>query len=129
MLGVIIGVSTVIAVFAIGQGAQSAVDEQFAGLSAKSILVMGTRGGTASSKLAIEDVASIREQAKNIGRATGVTQGSVTVSYDSLDSSFIAVGTDLEYFAISNLNLSAGRLFAEDEMDSKARVVVIGSGW
>ncbi len=128
MLGVIIGVSTVIAVFAIGQGAQSAVDEQFAGLSAKSILVMGTRGGTASSKLAIEDVEFIREQAENIGRATGATQGTVAVSYDSQESSFSAVGTDIEYFSISNLELSDGRLFTEDEMDSKARVALLGSG-
>ncbi|MEA3450092.1 MAG: ABC transporter permease [Patescibacteria group bacterium] len=130
MLGVIIGVSTVIAVFAIGQGAQSAVDEQFAGLSAKSILVMGTfsRGATASSKLEIKDVKLIREQAKNIGRATGITQGSVTVSYNSLDSSFTVIGTDIEYFAISNLELNTGRLFTEEEMNDKAKVVLLGSG-
>ena len=44
MLGIIIGVSTVIAVFAIGQGAQQAVNEQFQGLSANSIIVMPTLG-------------------------------------------------------------------------------------
>ena len=40
MLGIIIGVSTVIAVFAIGQGAQDAVDEQFQNISANSIIIM-----------------------------------------------------------------------------------------
>ncbi|MCK5211879.1 ABC transporter permease [Candidatus Parcubacteria bacterium] len=44
MLGIIIGVSTVIAVFAIGQGAQQAVDDQFQGLSANSILGYGNEG-------------------------------------------------------------------------------------
>ncbi len=102
MLGVIIGVSTVIAVFAIGKGAESAVDDQFAGLSAKSIIVFGGFGGgkggpTASSKLNIEDVQVIREEAKLIGVATGVVQGNATISYDGTEGSFAVIGTDLNF--------------------------------
>ena len=40
MLGIIIGVATVIAVFAVGQGAQQSVNSQFQNLSANSILIM-----------------------------------------------------------------------------------------
>lgn len=129
MLGVIIGVSTVIAVFAIGMGAESAVDEQFAGLSAKSVMIMGMsgRGATASSKLGIEDVEVIREEAEHIALATGIKQGNSTISYNSNESSYAVVGTDLDFFTISNLEMVEGRLFTEEEMDSKEKVVVLGS--
>ena len=125
MLGIIIGVSTVIAVFAIGQGAQNAVDEQFAGLSAKSIMVMQMGGKSASSKLSIDDVAVIKEQSQNIEEATGILQGSGAVSYNLVDGSNTVVGTDLDFFSISKLELSSGRLFTEEE--SRSRVALIGS--
>ncbi|MCK5510183.1 ABC transporter permease [Candidatus Parcubacteria bacterium] len=130
MLGIIIGVSTVIAVFAIGQGAREAVDEQFAGLSAKSIMVMRSmgRGATASSKLALEDVKVIREKAKHIALATGVIQGNSVVSYETGEDSFAIVGTDLDFFEISKQEIVGGRMFTEEEINSKGRLVIIGSG-
>lgn len=134
MLGVIIGVSTVIAVFAIGKGAETAVDEQFAGLSAKSIMIMGTAGrgqgggsATQSSKLDIEDAELLREEAEYIGAATGIKQGNASVSYNSTESSYTLVGTDLDFFTISNLNLISGRLFTGEEMVDKDKVVILGS--
>lgn len=134
MLGVIIGVSTVIAVFAIGQGAQTAVNEQFEGLSAKTIMVMSGFGGrpnggaSRSSKLSIDDIGVIRERSAYVNTATGVIQGNGTLSYDSIDESFAIVGTDLEFFKISNLELASGRFFTEEEIFSKDKVAIIGSG-
>ncbi len=125
MLGIIIGVSTVIAVFAIGQGAQNAVDEQFAGLSAKSIIVMQTGGRSVSSKLSINDVRIIKEESKYIESATGILQGSSAVSYGLIDGSYTVVGTDLDFFTISKLELSSGRIFTDEE--KKDRVAILGS--
>ena len=129
MLGIIIGVATVIAVFAIGQGARVAVDEQFAGLSAKSIMVMRSmgRGATASSKLEINDVKIIREKAEHIALATGVIQGNSAVSYESNESSFSVVGTDLDFFEISKQEIVNGRIFTKEEADSKDRLIILGS--
>lgn len=130
MMGIVIGVSTVIAVFSIGKGAETAVDEQFAGLSAKSIIVMGMfgrPGATASSKLSIDDVDVLRENARYLGAVTGAIQGSATVSNGSNEDSFEVVGTDLEFFSISNLKLAGGRLFTAEEMEEKAKLALIGS--
>ncbi len=129
MLGIIIGVSTVIAVFAIGKGAESAVDEQFAGLSAKSIIIMGSmgKGATASSKLDIEDLEVIRENSEYVGDSTGAFQGNATISYNSNEDSYTVVGTDLEFFDISNLKLIEGRLFTEEEINSKDKLVILGN--
>ena len=129
MLGIIIGVSTVIAVFAIGQGAQQAVDDQFAGLSAKTIIVMrmSGRGATASSKLEVEDAQIIREKAVNIETVTGAIQGNGTVAYGSASESYGIVGTDLDFFVVSKLEPVAGRLFTESEMAAKSKVALLGS--
>lgn len=127
MLGIIIGVSTVIAVFAIGQGAKNAVDAQFAGLSAKSIIVMGSfnRGATASTKLSLDDIEAIKGSSLYIGAATGMIQGNGALSYDSIDDNSSIVGTNADFFDISNLELASGRFFSDQE--GKDRVVVIGS--
>ena len=130
MLGIIIGVFTVIAVFAIGKGAESAVDDQFAGLSAKSIIVMGSmgkQGPKTSSKLDIEDIQVIKEESQYIGTATGIVQGKSTISYESNEDSYSVIGTDLDFFNISNLKLVAGRLFTEEEMENKDKLTILGS--
>jgi putative ABC transport system permease protein len=128
MLGIIIGVATVIAVFAIGQGAMQAVDDQFQNLSANSIIVMGNigRGATQSSKLAPADAATILDQAQYIKAAAGSITGNMTMSYESNSGSYNVIGADANYFAIANLNLESGRFFDTAEADNKAMVAVIG---
>lgn len=130
MLGIIIGVSTVIAVFAIGQGAQQAVDEQFEGLSAKSILIMNMRGrgATGSSKLDTADAKVILEQAEHVAEATALIRGSKTVSYGTESSNLDITGVDESYFAISNLDLDQGRLFTLQDISTQAKIAILGSG-
>jgi len=130
MLGIIIGVSTVIAVFAIGQGAQQAVNEQFEGLSAKTIMVMGMRGkgSVSSSKLTVEDAKIIQEKGQYIELATGAIQGNASISYGATSASLSIIGSDLDYYTISNLELGSGRLITEDELANKDKVAILGSG-
>jgi len=129
MLGIIIGVTTVIAVFAIGQGAQNAVDAQFQNLSANSIIIMGTfgRGATQSSKLSTADAQAIMAQAEHVKSAAGSITGNLSASYGSESGSYNIIGADANYFSISNLKLGSGRFFEESDLDSKAMVAVIGS--
>ena len=130
MLGIIIGVSTVIAVFAIGQGAKQAVDDQFEGLSAKSIMVLSSRSreATASSKLKTTDASVLMEKANYIEVAVGSIQGNADVSYGSESSSLTVVGASDGYFEVSNLELQAGRFFTEDDIEATEKVAVLGSG-
>jgi len=130
MLGVIIGVSTVIAVFAIGQGAQNTVNEQFQGLSANSILIMGNmgRGNIGSSKFALSDAKVILEEADHISQATGIIQGEATVVYASESDSLSVMGVEGAYFDISSLEIFQGRLINNEDVSGNERVVVLGSG-
>jgi putative ABC transport system permease protein len=130
MLGIIIGVSTVIAVFAIGQGAQQAVNSQFQNLSANSILVMSMRGrgSVGSSKLSIADAKIIMEKAIYVDKITAAIQGNSTVVYGGTSGSASISGVDENYFGVSNLKLAFGRLLTADDISSRAKVAVLGSG-
>lgn len=129
MLGIIIGVTTVIAVFAVGQGAQNAVNAQFQNLSANSIIIMGMfgRGATQSSKLTTADARAIMEKAEHVKSAAGSIMGNLSASYGSESGSYSVIGADANYFSISNLKLGSGRFFEEADVDSKAMAAVIGS--
>jgi putative ABC transport system permease protein len=128
MLGIIIGVATVIAVFAVGKGAQESVSSQFQNLSANSVLIMPNRGRgfTSSSKLATSD-AQLLLSAEHISSATGAIQGNASVSYGSVDKSYGVVGVDANFISISNLTIEQGRGIETDDIDNKTNVAVVGS--
>ena len=128
MLGIIIGVATVIAVFAVGKGAQQTVNAQFQNLSANSILIMPNRGRgfTSSSKLKTED-AQLLLSADHISSAAGAIEGDASVSYGSTDKSYSVVGVDQNFITLSNLSVASGREITTDDISGKAEVAVIGS--
>ena len=128
MLGIIIGVSTVIAVFAIGQGAQKAVDEQFQGLSANSIIVMSLRGKIESSKLETADSKIIIENCPHIPEATAIIQSSMAISFETEESSFNVMGVESNYFKMSGIDTNQGRLITIEDIENNERVAILGSG-
>lgn len=127
MLGIIIGVATVIAVFAVGQGAQNAVNAQFQNLSANSIIVMPNRGRgfTSSSKLKTAD-ATILSATEHISAAAGAIEGNASVSYGSVDKSYSVVGADQNFLGMANLKIKDGRSISEEDVAGKSMVAVIG---
>ena len=129
MLGIIIGVATVIAVFAVGKGAQESVNAQFQNLSANSILIMPNRGRgfTSSSKLKTADAALLLEKAEHVSSATGAIQGNSSVSYGSIDKNYSVVGVDQNYLAVSNLTVERGRAISAEDIEGRAMVAVVGS--
>jgi putative ABC transport system permease protein len=129
MLGIIIGVATVIAVFAIGQGAQQSVNAQFQNMSANTILVMATRGRgfTSSSKLATADAQIILQKSQYITAATGAISGQAAVSYGSTNENYDVVGVDTSYFGISHLTVTDGRAITADDVTNHSMVAVIGA--
>lgn len=134
MLGIIIGVCTVIIVFAIGQGAQKDVADQYKNLSVNSIMIMGSMGGgrpgeaASSSKLSEDDVEVILDNSEYITTAAAVVQSSnTTISYENTSSTGSLMGVNNAFFDISNLNISYGRIFTEEENTDSGMLVVLGS--
>lgn len=134
MLGIIIGVCTVIVVFAIGQGAQKDVADQYKNLSANSIMIMGSMGGgrpgevASTSKLSEDDAKAILDGTTYITSDTAVIQVSnSTIAYDSATSSGSVMGVNNAFFSISNLAIQYGRVFTEAENTDSNASIVLGS--
>jgi len=127
MLGIIIGVATVIAVVGIGAGAQRKIEEQFKNLSVTSLIVMANRG-TSSSKLDVGDVAYVEKNAEFIKNGTGTVSGSATISYQKENGSYTVMGIDEKTFEVSNLDIAYGRLITAKEITDRGKVAIIGTG-
>jgi len=129
MLGIIIGVSTVIAVFGVGKGVEATVNKQFQGLSANSLLITSNqeRGATASSKFKASDGQVIKDKAEHIKDVTVLARGSATVSFGKESGNFSAMGVGANYFQVSNYKIASGRFFDDAEVLNRAKTIVLGS--
>jgi len=130
ILGIIIGVSTVIAVFGIGKGAEQSVNEQFQGLSANSLIIMSSRSrdATSSSKLQSSDVEVIMEGTEHISGATALVTGNASASFGSESLNLGISGIDTDYFDVAGYELSQGRSFSEEEVEDRTKIAILGSG-
>jgi len=133
MLGIIIGVCAVIIVFAIGQGAEKDVADQYKNLSVNSIMIMGAMGGgpheaASSSKLSDDDAQYLLDNSSYLTAAAAVVQSSNTaINYGSASSTGNLMGVGSAFFDISNLEIRFGRIFAEEENTESSMVAVLGS--
>lgn len=126
MLGIIIGVATVIAVVGIGVGAKQAIEEQYKNLSVNTLMVMPTRGSAASTRVSEEDVPFVLENSTLIEKGTAMVMGSDTVTYAKEEVSGSVVGGQASVFELLNLNLLGGRTFTEAEVSARGNLVVLG---
>lgn len=135
MLGVIIGVGSVIVMISISQGAKAAVDAQISALGANSLQVRpgssfrgGVRGGAGSATpLSDEDVEALREQIPYVIAAAGIIQQrGLTAVVDGVNWSTEVIGAHPDYFFVRDWAIVEGRAFTVPELDGAARVAVLG---
>lgn len=132
MLGIIIGVAAVIAMLAMGSGAQKQIMDRFTAMGTNLLTIRpGQRGshGVVSGtqqNLTLEDALSIANEVKDITMVAPGIQGSVQLKYLNKNTRTNAYGTSSTYFAIRNMEIERGRAFSEGDADRAARVAVIG---
>ena len=130
MLGIIIGVSTVIIVIGIGLGAQQKIKDQYKNMSVESIIVRAggnTRGaGRVVSKLKKDDVDYVLQNAEDVRDGMTIAQGDATVAFGKDSASYTVFGIEQKFFGITNLKLKAGNDFTADQYISEDKVVIIG---
>lgn len=134
MLGIIIGVGSMISMAAIGAGAQAQVQEQIRSFGANVLMVNpnaraqnGVRSaGNIRRPLTIEDAKAIAELG-SVRLAAASVAGSAQIVHGSQNWATTVNGTTSDHFAIRDWKLASGRFFSpEDERDA-GKVVVIGS--
>jgi putative ABC transport system permease protein len=135
MLGVIIGIASVIMVTSVGQGVQKATEQQIQALGTNVMLVLsgparigGVSQGTGSaSTLTWEDAIAIGQQVPAAEGVTAFLQRTVQVVAGDRNASTSVIGTDLGYLPVKDLKLQLGQFFSQTDLDSANPVVVLGS--
>jgi putative ABC transport system permease protein len=134
MLGIIIGVASVIAMLAIGQGSKQTVEQSVSSLGTNSIMVYpgtsttgGVRGGAGStSTLTIDDADAIKARCDKVDHVTPVVQKRVQTIYGSQNWNTTVMGGLNDYFYIRNCVIETGTEFTEADLRSAAKVCVLG---
>lgn len=134
MLGIIIGVGAVIAMVALGQGAQQQVQQQIAALGSNMLFVgAGTmnRGGVhlgmGNTQTLVEgDVEAIVRECPAVAMAAPGSGAGVQTVFGNDNWGTRVTGTEPQYFDIREWPLREGVRFTEEDVRSAATVVVIG---
>jgi putative ABC transport system permease protein len=134
-LGIIIGVSAVIALVSIGQGAQHMVQNQISSFGSNLLFVMPgnvvqnganitTAGG---NSLTIEDVIAIERELHGIAGASPVLNASRQGVYGNQNWNLRIQGTNEKFTRIRTWPTSRGAFFTDADVQSAARVIVLGN--
>jgi putative ABC transport system permease protein len=133
MLGVIIGISSVIAISSIGEGVQRSTENNIRGLGTDVLQVMAgsaqsggvSQGQGSVTTLTWEDAQAIAQEAPSATVVSAYLQRNAQVVYGEKNTSTTIYGTDLSYPAARNTFPKTGRFFTPDELESAASVAVI----
>jgi putative ABC transport system permease protein len=135
MLGIIIGVASVILLVSIGSGLQSFVTAQFESLGSNAIFVLpgkinpagaGAGPPSANSKLTLQDARRIKNLGPPITGAIPLISHQTTVSYQGNTEVVEVVGTLPEYKDLRNTAAEKGRWFTNSENERGKKVALLG---
>lgn len=134
MLGIIIGVASVIAMLAIGEGSNASIKSQISSMGTNLISVMPEsrrRGGvqqgrSASQTLDLADVAFIEKNSELVEAVSPEVGGSGQAIVGSNNWPTQILGGNEEYSYIKKYTIASGRIFSAQEINSAAKVVLLG---
>lgn len=137
MLGVIIGVGSVIAMVSIGQGAQASVQEQIASVGTNLLFVRagsqntgGVRSGTdqgGTNTLTVEDIEAIKREVPSVGMASPSVMNRSQIVFGNQNWNTQIQGVSEQYLDIRKWKMQSGTFFTEADVRTAARVAVIGA--
>jgi putative ABC transport system permease protein len=133
-LGIIIGVAAVIAMVAIGEGAKAQVEQAFASMGTNLLIVMpgstvggGAHGGFGSMPtLTWDDLKAMQNEVPSVRNAVPRLRTNAQVLSEDQNWTTQITGTTPEYFDLRNWKMARGVRFTQSDVDSGAKVLVIG---
>jgi putative ABC transport system permease protein len=133
MLGIVIGVSAVIAVVALGRGAQQAVNDRIASLGTTLLTVspgQARSGGVMSfdvrSRLLMEDAQALIDRGTEIAAVQPEMSSNLQVQYLNKNTGTQVIGTSSNYLEVRKYEMEAGRFFTHAEDLGRQRLAVVG---
>jgi putative ABC transport system permease protein len=133
MLGIVIGVAAVIAMIALGTGAENAVKDRIAKLGTTVLQINPQRvnqGGVNTmnmAKLTTKDVAAIRDNAPHVAGVNWQQDKSLQVIWRNKNTNVQITGTNSNFLEVRGFRLDVGRMFNDVEDNARRRVAVLGA--
>lgn len=139
ILGVVIGVASVIIIMAVGRSAQALIIDQIQGVGSNLIAVLPGASnedgppasvfGIAVTTLTYDDLQAIRNSRRlpEIEDGAGYVSGSVSISYRDSSVNASLTGTTASYLNVEDSEIGKGRFFTEEENLNLSRVAVLGN--
>ena len=134
MLGIIIGVASVIAMLAIGEGSKESIRTTISAMGSNMITIRpgaddrGPARGSGGNvqTLVLEDYAAIKEEATLLSYITPIVNGGGQVINGSNNWPSTVYGVNPEYLNIKVVGLQSGSMFTDAEVKSASKVALIG---
>lgn len=137
MLGIIIGVASVITMLAIGQGSKSSIRNQISEMGSNMLTIRpgadrGPGGGgvrmsaDAMQTIKMEDLEAIRDQCPDLAAISPGVSSSGQAIYGANNTPTTMNGVNTEFLTIRKYEVSEGEMFTEADIHSSAKVCIIG---
>ena len=134
MLGIIIGVAAVIAMVAIGSGATASIQAQIQSIGSNIIMVSSgslTTGGMrlgsgASQTLSEDDAKAISAECPAVSAVAPTVRGGAQLMFGNSNWATSIQGTTPDYLTIRDLSVASGHAFTDQDVDSAAKVALLG---
>jgi putative ABC transport system permease protein len=139
MLGIIIGVASVITLMSIGKGSTAQILSNIESMGANLITIssgarfvsvgpgrVGSAGGSTQT-LTMEDAEAIAEQVTYISAVAPSSSSNLQLVVGGENINSQVTGTTPEYMSVTNLKLASGTFFSEQQYERGAKVAVLGS--
>lgn len=131
MLGIIIGVGSVIVMLALGNGATKKITSQISSLGSNLLIVFPARnlnndGKSKKRNFTMQEVDTIRSRLIGVRAVAPFSSTSVVVQYFAQNTQTQANGITQDYFEVTGWNLAMGREFREGEYTSGTNVCILG---
>jgi putative ABC transport system permease protein len=131
MLGIVIGVSAVITMVTLGNGATRAVQTQIASLGSNLLMILpGQRMGPGSGggpAFQVADVDAVRQQVGGLQGVAPEVRSGATLVANGRNWSAQVTGSTNDWFQVANWTLAGGRTFETDEQRVGAAVCLVGA--
>lgn len=134
MLGIIIGVASVIAMLAIGEGSKKSITDEMSSMGTNLVMIMPnfqrragvSLGASSSMALKYSDVTAIRNEAASIASVSPTVNANGQVIYGNQNTQTTIYGVSEEYLEIRKMTIESGRIFNDTEVRSMSKVCILG---
>lgn len=133
ILGIVIGVGSVIAMVAIGQGSQASISEKIESIGSNLIMIQpgsqrsgGVRTSSSMKTLTEEDMEAIRKEISGISAIAPTDSGRYQITAKGENTNTQTIGTTSDYASIKSITMDFGTFLSEYNLKVGAKVAVLG---